>query len=489
MYYFSRLASSVALVFVLFAPVCSFAGELPESWHPFGDAEFNWPDETARTGGRAASVESAAPAELAGWSQMISVRHDREYVFSVWAKAGEMSVAPGGHGAVAAIVFLDANREPFAESVMAPLQRNLQQWTQLKTPPARAPQGAFFARLVAGVHQTQGRVWFDDVRLDIEPVAGAAEPNLIENGDFEKLDDKGVLLNWHGNDRRPIKLRGATVAGEGMSVDRTATDDGNALRIAVDRRGHTREDEPKIMVPGVSVVGHVPPPVKYAWTPPNWKDSGHIPVLAGASYEMSFRHRPFWQRGEGSANHYLYLRLHFRGPVSENWHRSNALIGGFQEIMHFGEGLGNWQAKQVTFAPPEGVERCFIHFGLSAWMAQAGFKGPTDALGGSRGFMRVMSDSFDSQKLFTHQSNWSIESCYYKPYAACRHCHAPIEAALLLVNENTLSYDDIDSILVETYDLAVRGHDHCSVLTPHLDNQLLKNSIHHARILICLFGI
>lgn len=101
--------------------------------------------------------------------------------------------------------------------------------------------------------------------------------------------------------------------------------------------------------------------------------------------------------------------------------------------------------------------------GLDAALFGKYFVGPDDILGGSRGFLRCFSDEFQEKMLFGNRDNPAIMRIYRKPYAACRHCHAPIEAALLLREEASVNISEIDQILVDTYDLAVYGHDHCQV--------------------------
>ncbi len=97
--------------------------------------------------------------------------------------------------------------------------------------------------------------------------------------------------------------------------------------------------------------------------------------------------------------------------------------------------------------------------GLSA--ASMGFTsmhGPDDMLGGERGFFKLFTDEYDVEKLVAPADYFEIERIYVKPYAACRHCHSAIEAALALRDKMPLT--DIDRILVKTYKLAIKGHDH-----------------------------
>jgi len=98
---------------------------------------------------------------------------------------------------------------------------------------------------------------------------------------------------------------------------------------------------------------------------------------------------------------------------------------------------------------------------LSSIMAEAGFEGPSDALGGKTGFLSMMSTSFDSSKLIKNNSydKLSIELVYFKPYAACRHAHPSIEASLELKSKG-LKPDEIKKINVYTYGTIIGKHDH-----------------------------
>jgi 2-methylcitrate dehydratase PrpD len=97
----------------------------------------------------------------------------------------------------------------------------------------------------------------------------------------------------------------------------------------------------------------------------------------------------------------------------------------------------------------------------AAYAAKAGYTGPTDPLGGKRGLLAVMSENAKTELLTRFEPGiYEIERIYRKPYAACRHCHPAIEAALSIKHEHGLMPEDIASVQVETYKLAVGGHDH-----------------------------
>lgn len=96
---------------------------------------------------------------------------------------------------------------------------------------------------------------------------------------------------------------------------------------------------------------------------------------------------------------------------------------------------------------------------LAANNAFAGYKGPIDALGGRRGFIRSMSGEINEDKVkLALGMRDCVSRVYRKMYASCRHTHSAVEAALNV--RAKMGGDNIDSIKVETYDLAVFGHDH-----------------------------
>lgn len=101
---------------------------------------------------------------------------------------------------------------------------------------------------------------------------------------------------------------------------------------------------------------------------------------------------------------------------------------------------------------------------LAATMARAGFDGPEEVLVGRHGFLPMMAEQFETGVLCApERSGFAIQRVYFKPYAACRHCHAPIEAALAVRSSTRPRVDQISEIRVSTYRLALEGHDHTDI--------------------------
>lgn len=101
---------------------------------------------------------------------------------------------------------------------------------------------------------------------------------------------------------------------------------------------------------------------------------------------------------------------------------------------------------------------------LSIQMANAGFIGPNDAFSGVAGFLNQMYGSEFVQFVPCLQDGtYAIEKAYIKPYAACRYTHPSIDVALELRRNSIVSVEDIASILIKTYSLAVKNHDHTEI--------------------------
>jgi 2-methylcitrate dehydratase PrpD len=100
--------------------------------------------------------------------------------------------------------------------------------------------------------------------------------------------------------------------------------------------------------------------------------------------------------------------------------------------------------------------------GVGAWMlAEAGFVGPSDVLDGQQGLLHIMSAGrTDTLKSRDPGEPLAIERVYVKPYAACRHCHAPIEAVLRLRERHGIRAEQVRSIRVISHRWAVHLHDH-----------------------------
>jgi 2-methylcitrate dehydratase PrpD len=94
-------------------------------------------------------------------------------------------------------------------------------------------------------------------------------------------------------------------------------------------------------------------------------------------------------------------------------------------------------------------------------MGKAGFKCSSDPLGG-RGFFLMMTGREDvALKPVMLNGTYAVMKSYIKPYASCRYTHPAVEGAIRL--RSRVKPEEVESIQVITYDLAVSGHDHIRI--------------------------
>lgn len=116
---------------------------------------------------------------------------------------------------------------------------------------------------------------------------------------------------------------------------------------------------------------------------------------------------------------------------------------------------------------PLNVGRAAMDAVSAAYLGQARFKAPHDAIGGKRGFLKVMTDTPHIEFITNMEEGapLAITQIYMKTYAACRHTHPAIEAALKLRPKlmGAIEAGDIAQIDVAAYKLAVAGHEHTDI--------------------------
>ncbi|PWJ70846.1 2-methylcitrate dehydratase PrpD [Ruminococcaceae bacterium R-25] len=114
--------------------------------------------------------------------------------------------------------------------------------------------------------------------------------------------------------------------------------------------------------------------------------------------------------------------------------------------------------EQSSEMKPYNLGRAAMDGLVSAYMGLSDFNVPNDMLGGERGFFKLFADSYDKDKLLSDKEYFEIERIYVKPYASCRHSHSAVEAAIKL--RDTIDVNQIERVVVKTYSLGVKGHDH-----------------------------
>jgi 2-methylcitrate dehydratase PrpD len=94
---------------------------------------------------------------------------------------------------------------------------------------------------------------------------------------------------------------------------------------------------------------------------------------------------------------------------------------------------------------------------MAAIMVSRGFTGPKKALEGREGFFNAYCDEIRVADLFDGLGKkFAIMEVGFKPHAACRYAHGPIDLAQQFFHEDKIKLEDVDSIRVNMCELSIR---------------------------------
>jgi 2-methylcitrate dehydratase PrpD len=104
---------------------------------------------------------------------------------------------------------------------------------------------------------------------------------------------------------------------------------------------------------------------------------------------------------------------------------------------------------------------------LSSILAEKGAKGPLHIFEGEDGYLKAVADEVDTNLLTCNLGReFEILNVYLKLYAACRHAHASMDAALKAFKETGIDVTEIKDISIETYPAAIRFAGITNATTP-----------------------
>lgn len=127
-------------------------------------------------------------------------------------------------------------------------------------------------------------------------------------------------------------------------------------------------------------------------------------------------------------------------------------------------GLAGTQASGLLESDHAGSMGKHLHAGkaaqsgiLSAFLAKEGFTGASTIIEGNEGFLSAMGNI---EKKQLNLGNFHILNVYFKLYPVCRHLHSTIDAALEIIKNNDLKTENIEKIIVKTYNIAANHDDY-----------------------------
>jgi 2-methylcitrate dehydratase PrpD len=115
------------------------------------------------------------------------------------------------------------------------------------------------------------------------------------------------------------------------------------------------------------------------------------------------------------------------------------------------QSAGLWQVRHEPVMSKQLHNGRAAHAGmLAADLARLGFTGPASILEGSQGFFAAMCPGADARDVVRDPDGpWKIHETSFKPWPACRHAHAAIDAALAL--RARIARAAVKRIAVRTY--------------------------------------
>jgi 2-methylcitrate dehydratase PrpD len=94
---------------------------------------------------------------------------------------------------------------------------------------------------------------------------------------------------------------------------------------------------------------------------------------------------------------------------------------------------------------------------LSCILARKGARGPLEIFEGQDGYLKAFAEGVKPDRLTQELGrDYEISKVYLKLYSACRHAHAPLDAAFEAFRKSEGKIEEIDKIIVETYSAGVR---------------------------------
>ena len=148
---------------------------------------------------------------------------------------------------------------------------------------------------------------------------------------------------------------------------------------------------------------------------------------------------------------------------------------------------GFWQTRHESGSHAKQLHTArATHSGwLAAKLAQSGFVGVRSILEGEQGFFAATCGDANAEDVLAFDDNepWVIHDVSFKPWPACRHAHAAIDAALEL-REAMPNWRDAEAFTVRTYKDAILFCDNAAPA----DTLSAKFSLQHAVAVTLLRG-
>jgi 2-methylcitrate dehydratase PrpD len=140
------------------------------------------------------------------------------------------------------------------------------------------------------------------------------------------------------------------------------------------------------------------------------------------------------------------------------------LLGGNAEQIAWAIGLACMQSAGIQsylddpcMAKPFSPGKAGFNGTLAAILAHRGFSGPKKVLESREGFFNAFTDSVRLDDLQDNLGrHFAIMEVGFKPHAACRYAHGPIDLAQEAFHQDGVRLDAVDRVVVRMSELAIR---------------------------------
>ena len=89
---------------------------------------------------------------------------------------------------------------------------------------------------------------------------------------------------------------------------------------------------------------------------------------------------------------------------------------------------------------------------MAAELAREGFTGPEGVIDGRLGFCHCFADEYELESITRDLgTEYAFLQIYFKPYCSCRYVHFAIEAALNILDEKPLDWEDVKEVKIRTH--------------------------------------
>lgn len=149
------------------------------------------------------------------------------------------------------------------------------------------------------------------------------------------------------------------------------------------------------------------------------------------------------------------------------------------------QSAGLWQTRHEPSMSKQLHTGRAAHAGvIAAELAMSGFTAPMQILEGEQGVYAAMCPDASPGQVVSEESDWLIHDVSFKPWPACRHAHAAIDAALLMQSQLAdagYGWRDVRAAQVHSYEQAIQF---CDNALPDTDVSA-RFSLQHA-VAVCL---